>query len=90
MENMKKIVVTLTGRHRVVIDDLNHTLQEHYPVSDVRKKEEWLPLGYYNTLAGAMKRVATINGVEPKEYDAMEYADTVLQKAKEIIEESQK
>lgn len=90
MESVKKIIVTLTGKHRVVIDDLNHTLQEHYPVSDVRKNEEWLPLGYYSTLAGAMRRVATINAVEPKEYSAMEYADTVLQKAKEIIEESQK
>lgn len=87
---MKNIVVNLTSKHRVVIDNLNHTLQEHYPVSDKRKNEEWEILGYYSTLAGAMKRIATINGVEPKEYDAMEYADAVLQKAYDVIKESQK
>jgi hypothetical protein len=87
---MKSFIVNLTSKHRVVIDDLNHTLQEYNPVSETRDNAQWLPLGYYSTLGGAIKRVATINGLESREYDAMEYADSVLQKAYDIIKESQK
>ena len=87
---MDKVIVNLTSKHRIVIDDLNHTLQEYYPASEKRKNAEWLPLGYYSTIKGAMKQVVSYNALEPKEYDAIQYADSVLQKAYNVIEESQK
>lgn len=87
---MSEVIVNLTDKHRIVIDHLNHTLQEYHPVSETRREARWLPLGYYSTIQGAMRQVATYNGLEPKEYDAIHYADSVLQKAYDVIEESQK
>ena len=87
---MDKVIVNLTSKHRIVIDDLNHTLQEHHPVSETRMNEQWLPLGYYSTVQGAMKQVVTYDGLDKREYDAIEYANSVLQKAYNVIEESQK
>lgn len=87
---MDKVIVNLTSKHRIVIDDLNHTLQEYHPVSETRRNEQWLPLGYYSTVQGAMKQVVTYDGLDKREYDAIEYANSVLQKAYNVIEESQK
>ena len=87
---MSKVIVNLTSKHRVVVDDYNYTLQEHHPISDTRKIEEWKPLGYYDGLQGAMRRVASYNGLDAGEYDAMSYADAVLDKAYKLIKESKK
>jgi len=87
---MSEVIVNLTDKHRIVIDNLNHTLQEYHPVSETRTEARWLPLGYYSTIQGAMKQVVTYNGLKPKEYDAIQYADSVLKKAYDVIEESQK
>lgn len=87
---MSNVIVNLTSKHRVVIDNYNYTLQDHHPISKTRKIEEWKPLGYYDNMRGAIKRVASYNGLDKREYDAMEYADSVLEKAYELIKEVKK
>ena len=87
METMSKVIVNFSDSYRVVIDDLNHTLEQFHPKSETRKNEAWLPLGYYSTMKGVLKRVCTFNDLEKREYDAIEYADAVMQKLDDIIEE---
>ena len=87
---MKQIIVNLTEKYRVVIDDLNHTLQEFHPISKTRKNEQWLPVAYYSTLGGAMNRVAKFYAVDAGEYNAIEYANAVMQKAEDLIKETNK
>ena len=88
---MEPVIVTLGERHRVVIDDLNHTLQEFKPSRKMPNgqvsKERWDVLGYYNTLGAIIRRVSRQEGIEPGEYTALEYANAVYEKANELCNE---
>lgn len=82
---MEDIIVRLGDKHRVVIDDLNHTLQQR------RQKKKggtfWHVLGYYQTFGAITKRLATSSEIEKKEYEAVEYADQVIKKAMSLCDE---
>ena len=82
---MENIIVRLGDKHRVVIDDLNHTLQQQRG----RKKggTYWHTLGYYQTFSSITKRLATSSDIEKKDYEAVEYADQVIKKAMSLCDE---
>lgn len=82
---MEPFNVRLSSKHRVVVDDLNVTLQEFFEIS-----QKWKPIGYYSTVAGAMNKVATVHGVTKDEYTAMSYAAEVLEQAENMIKEAAK
>jgi hypothetical protein len=83
MESMKNIVVSIGARHRVVIDELNHTLQAERQT----EKKGWKTLGYYPDFSYIVKRLAKVSELEAGEYEALEYANSVLDKAFELCEE---
>lgn len=91
---MEPVIVNFSDRHRVVIDHLNHTLQEFHPSKPKddgsMTKERWDVLGYYDTLGATIRRVSTQEGIEPGEYSALEYANAVYEKAMEICKGVQK
>ena len=90
---MEPVIVSLGERHRVVIDNLNHTLQEFRPArmlaNGKMSKDHWEPLGYYDTLGATIRRVSRQEGIEPGEYTALEYANAVYEKASELCKEVQ-
>jgi hypothetical protein len=80
---MIEVTIPIGKKHRVIIDELNHTLQVERP----NTKKGWKTLGYYNDFAGIVNRLATVAELEAGEYDALKYANTVVSKAVELCEE---
>ena len=83
VKTRNNIVVPLGTKHRVLIDEYNHTLQVERPSS----KKGWKTLGYYNNFAGIVYRLATVEELEDGVYTAAEYADSVVKKAEQLCEE---
>jgi len=82
---MEDIVVHLGDRHRVVIDDLNHTLQQLRPTKN--GAENWKTLGYYQTFGAIVRRLATSSDISKKDYTAAQYADEVINKAMALCDQ---
>jgi hypothetical protein len=83
MESMKQIVIPIGKKHRVLVDEYNHTLQVEKPDT----KKGWKNLGYYNNFAGIVNRLSMVAEIDAGEYEAMQYANTVVDKAVELCEE---
>lgn len=80
---MIQITIPVGKKHRVIIDELNHTLQVEKP----NTKKGWETLGYYRDFSRIVSRLATVAELEAGEYDAIKYADTVISKAIELCDE---
>lgn len=72
--------ITVNADYRIEIDGYNHTLLRR----NDNTKKGWDTVGYYSTVANALKRLARHDVLNSEDCTLVEYAQGVLAKANEV------
>jgi len=81
MPKAKPQKVTIDSNYKVEIEPYNHTLMRR----NDNKKTGWDTMGYYSTMATALRAISRDNVLKGRDCDLNEYAEGVLARASDLL-----